>query len=99
MFAHLSRNQRPAAIRRLKRYLPEESRALERIGAEVLVPLFFQRRMIGILCLSSKQTGELFVREELELLNLFSHQVAASFENLRLFQDATYEELTGLLRR
>ncbi len=99
VFAHLSRNQRPAAIRRLKRYLPEESRALERIGAEVLVPLFFQRRMIGILCLSSKQTGELFVREELELLNLFSHQVAASFENLRLFQDATYEGLTGLLRR
>jgi diguanylate cyclase (GGDEF)-like protein len=99
VFAHLSRNQRPVAIRRLKRHLPDESRALERIGAEVLVPLFFQRRMIGILCLSSKQTGELFVREELELLNLFSHQVAASFENLRLFQDATYEELTGLLRR
>lgn len=99
VFSFLSRNQRPASISRLKRNHPEECRALERIGADVLVPLYFQRRMIGILCLSTKQTGELFVREELELLDLFSHQVATSFENLRLFQDATYEELTGLLRR
>ena len=99
VFSHLSRNQRPVTVKRLKRYLSDESHALERIGAEVLVPLYFQRRMIGILCLSHKCSGELFVREELELLNLFSHQVAASFENFRLFQDATYEELTGLLRR
>lgn len=98
-FSHLSRVKKPISIRRLQRHLGMDSRALEHIGAEVLVPLYFQRRMIGILCLSSKHSGELFVREELELLDLFSHQVAASFENLRLFQDATYEELTGLLRR
>ncbi len=99
VFLHLSRSKRPISIRRLKRHLRDQGRALERIGAELLVPLYFQRRMIGILCLSSKHSGELFVREELELLDLFSHQIAASFENLRLFQDATYEELTGLLRR
>ncbi len=99
VFIHLSRSKRPIGVRRLRHHLPEQGRALQRIGAEVLVPLYFQRRMIGILCLSNKRSGELFVREELELLDLFSHQVAASFENLRLFQDATYEELTGLLRR
>ncbi len=99
IFLHLSRSKRPIGIRRLKRHLADHGLALERIGAEVLVPLYFQHRMVGILCLSSKRSGELFVREELELLDLFSHQVAASFENLRLFQDATYEELTGLLRR
>ena len=99
VFLYLSRSKRPVSIRRLKHHLGDQGHALERIGAEALVPLYFQRRMIGILCLSSKRNGELFVREELELLDLFSHQVAASFENLRLFQDATYEELTGLLRR
>ncbi len=99
VFLHLSRSKRPIGIRRLHRHLGNQAHALERIGAEVLVPLYFQRRMIGILCLSNKRSGELFAREELELLDLFSHQVAASFENLRLFQDATYEELTGLLRR
>jgi diguanylate cyclase (GGDEF)-like protein len=98
-FESLSRNQRPVTVRRLARRQPEAAGALTRLGAEVLLPLYFQRRMIGILCLASKQSGELFRREEIELLDLFSHQIAASFENLRLFQDATYEGLTGLLRR
>jgi len=98
-FEKLSRNQRPLTVRRLARHLPEAARELSLMGAEVLAPLYFQRRMIGILCLSSKRNGDLFQREEVELLDLFSHQIAASLENLRLFQDATYEGLTGLLRR
>jgi diguanylate cyclase (GGDEF)-like protein len=99
IFEILSRYLRPITLRRLARHQPEAARELARPGGEVLAPLYFQRRMIGILCLSSKRNGELFQREEIELLDLFSHQVAASFENLRLFQDATYEGLTGLLRR
>jgi diguanylate cyclase (GGDEF)-like protein len=98
-FEQLSRNQRPLTVRRLTRHHPEAARELSLMGAEVLAPLYFQRRMIGILCLSSKRNGDLFQREEIELLDLFSHQIAASLENLRLFQDATYEGLTGLLRR
>ncbi|MFU8830585.1 MAG: diguanylate cyclase [Wenzhouxiangella sp.] len=96
-FAALSRQKRPQTLKRLSR--SKTTSRLGQLGAEVLIPLYFQRRMIGILCLSSKQSGELFLREELELLDLFSHQIATNFENLRLFQDATYERLTGLLRR
>lgn len=98
-FASLANNHRPISVRRFARRQPHAAQALKRIGADVLVPLYFQRRMIGILCLSGKTSGELFMREELELLDLFSHQIATSFENLRLFQDANYDELTGLLRR
>lgn len=98
-FDQLEHVRRPITVNRLRRRDPTAAEALSGAGAEVLVPLFFQRRMIGILCLSNKQNGELFRREEMELLDLFSHQVATSLENLRLFQDATYEELTGLLRR
>jgi diguanylate cyclase (GGDEF)-like protein len=99
VFANLSQTQRPTTTRRLARRQPEAAEALASLGADVLVPLFFQNRMIGILCLSHKLNGELFRREELELLDLFSHQIAASFENLRLFKDAHYERLTGLMRR
>jgi diguanylate cyclase (GGDEF)-like protein len=99
VLAHVARARRPVSLRRLRRRLDAQVRALEHTGAEVLVPFYVERRMVGILCLSNKRSGELFVREELELLDLFSHQVAASFEKLRLFRDATYEELTGLLRR
>ena len=35
----------------------------------------------------------------MELLNLLAHHVATVFENARLFESATYERLTGLLRR
>lgn len=98
-FESLERLRRPITVNRLRRQNETASEGLANIGAEVLVPLYFQRRMIGILCLGRKENGELFRREELELLDLFSHQIATSLENLRLFQDATYEELTGLLRR
>ncbi len=98
-FGHLERLRRPVTVNRLRRQDEESAEGLAAIGAEVLVPLYFQRRMIGTLCLGRKHSGELFRREEIELLDLFSHQVATSLENLRLFQDATYEELTGLLRR
>ncbi|RFF32225.1 diguanylate cyclase [Wenzhouxiangella sediminis] len=98
-FGHLERLRRPVTVNRLRRQDEQSAEELAAIGAEVLVPLYFQRRMIGTLCLGRKHNGELFRREEIELLDLFSHQVATSLENLRLFQDATYEELTGLLRR
>lgn len=98
-FESLDRLRRPITVNRLQRRHADAAGALAQIGAEVLVPLYFQRRMIGILCLGRKLSGQLFRREEIELLDLFSHQIAASLENLRLFQDATYEELTGLLRR
>lgn len=98
-FESLDRLRRPITVNRLRRHSEEAAEGLAGIGAEVLVPLYFQRRMIGILCLGRKSSGELFRREEIELLDLFSHQIATSLENLRLFQDATYEELTGLLRR
>jgi len=98
-FRGLARLRKTITVSRLGKHQPEAARALAAMGAEALVPLYFQRRMIGILCLSTKRSGELYLREELELLDLFSHQIAASLENLRLFQDATYEELTGLLRR
>lgn len=98
-FEILDRLRRPITVNRLRRQNEHAAEELGATGAEVLVPLYFQRRMIGILCLSRKLSGELFRREEIELLDLFSHQIATSLENLRLFQDATYEELTGLLRR
>ncbi|WP_376695439.1 diguanylate cyclase [Wenzhouxiangella sp. EGI_FJ10305] len=98
-FEILDRLRRPITVNRLQRQNEQAAEDLRGTGAEVLLPLYFQRRMIGILCLGRKLSGELFRREEIELLDLFSHQIATSLENLRLFQDATYEELTGLLRR
>jgi diguanylate cyclase (GGDEF)-like protein len=64
------------------------------------VPLLNQERLIGVMIVGGKAgASRSYPAEELDLLNLLAHHVATVFENARLFESATYEELTGLLRR
>jgi diguanylate cyclase (GGDEF)-like protein len=63
------------------------------------VPLVSQERLIGILLVGHKEGRRGYPAEEVDLLNLLAHHVATVFENARLFASATYEGLTGLLRR
>jgi diguanylate cyclase (GGDEF)-like protein len=65
----------------------------------VAVPLLSQGRLIGLLLLGPKQGGDRYLSEEMELLNLLAQLLAAVFENARLFESATRDSLTGLLRR
>jgi diguanylate cyclase (GGDEF)-like protein len=63
------------------------------------VPLLSQERLIGLLIVGRKEGSRAYPAEEVDLLNLLAHHVATVFENARLFESATYEGLTGLLRR
>ena len=72
---------------------------LQELDAAYAVPLVAQGQLIGVLTVGSKESGDRFPGEELELLNLLAHHVAIVFQNARLFESATYESLTGLLRR
>ncbi len=67
--------------------------------AEIVVPLTSGERLVGLLLLSSKKRGDRYVAEELELLALVAHNAGGAFENVRLYESATMEGLTGLLRR
>jgi diguanylate cyclase (GGDEF)-like protein len=94
-------------LRRAERALPgaqlgARGPALARCGLEpegLAVPLVSQERLIGVLIVGRKAGGRSYPAEELDLLNLLAHHVATVFENARLFESATYEGLTGLLRR
>jgi diguanylate cyclase (GGDEF)-like protein len=99
LYEHIVSRNRPSTMAELSRRLSALSTGPERLGADVLLPLRTHDRAIGILLLSSRQNGSLFTAEDLELLDLFSRQIATRLDNLRLFQNATYEGLTGLLRR
>ena len=63
------------------------------------VPLLSQERLVGLLWVGRKEGIRSYPAEEVDLLNLLAHHVAIVFENARLFESATYEGLTGLLRR
>ncbi len=69
----------------------------------LLVPLLHQERLTGVLIVGQKEGSRSWPTswpaEELDLLSLLAHHVAIVLENARLFESATYEGLTGLLRR
>ena len=67
--------------------------------ATLFVPLLNQEKLIGLLIVGPKQGRRGYPAEEVDLLNLVGHHAATVFENARLFESATYESLTGLLRR
>lgn len=72
---------------------------LEQFDAAWALALRSGSTLAGILLLGPKSDRGRFLSEELELLGLFSHTVASVLENARLFESATFERLTGLLRR
>lgn len=96
---HLYRAGRPLPVEQVAQVSPELVERLEIPRGSLLVALVCQDEPIGLLIVGAKQTGDRFAREEEELLALMAHHVAIVFQNARLFESATYEGLTGLLRR
>jgi len=76
---------------------PEEREAVARLIAKresaLLLPMYSKGKLIGILDLGQKKSGELYVHEDLELLATLANQSATALENARM-----YEELARLNR-
>lgn len=95
----LTQSGRPFAARHLAAKSAVLAQRLEELRAQVAVPLLSQGRLIGLLLLGPKHSGDRYLSEEMDLLNLLAQHVAVVFENARLFESATRDSLTGLLRR
>jgi diguanylate cyclase (GGDEF)-like protein len=94
----LERAAKPVPAAQVLARSPALAQALAPLAPALIVPLVHQERLIGLLVVGPKEEGA-YPAEELELLGLLAHHVATVFENARLFESATYESLTGLLRR
>ncbi len=53
---------------------------------EIIVPLFFESKMIGIILLGGKKSGDLYFREDIDFLNTFAYQAAMALENSHLYE-------------
>jgi diguanylate cyclase (GGDEF)-like protein len=96
----LKRAARPLPARQMAARSPVLAHRLRDLDAASLaVPLLIPGRFIGALVVGGKSDGRPYPAEEQDLLTLLAHHVASVFENARLFESATYESLTGLLRR
>jgi diguanylate cyclase (GGDEF)-like protein len=96
----LRRTHRPLHVEQIAARSPALAQRLAAVQARLAVPLVAHDELVGVLLLGGKQAaGAGFLAEELELLDLLARHVATVLENARLFESATYESLTGLLRR
>lgn len=91
--------RRPVLLRQIRKRDRDFARMLSEMDVMLALPLMQKEDLIGVFFIGQRVNGGRYPAEELELLNLLSHHVATSFENARLFESATYESLTGLLRR
>ena len=60
---------------------------LEENGLELAVPVFYQKEMMGMICLSGKRTGVPYTEDEIDMLQTFANQIALAIENARLVQE------------
>lgn len=72
---------------------------IRRQGAALVLPLIADQALGGIVLIGSKSGGERFRSEEVEMLDLVARHAAIVFENARLYSSATFDSLTGVLRR
>jgi diguanylate cyclase (GGDEF)-like protein len=95
----LRQSERPLEVDKVTAGNDNLRQRLARFGVELMVPLVQKEQLVGLLLLGTKSRGASFPAEEKELLNLLAHHVASVFENAHLFESATHDSLTGLLRR
>jgi signal transduction histidine kinase len=74
---------------------------LESLRAAVAVPSFSKGKLVGVLTLGEKLSGELYSPDDLELLLTMASEAAIAIENAKLYQDITQvrDNLNNLIQK
>lgn len=72
---------------RLAAFFEGAEAELEALPGAVIVPLKVERRLVAILLLGEKLSGEIFDQQELRVLGVLANQGAVALENARLYED------------
>lgn len=70
---------------------------MQKMHAEVILPLMYSERMIGFICLGHKAGEEMYYREDIDLLVTLSNQLAIAIENAILYENLKKSQ--NILRR
>ena len=86
----LEQTEGPVARQQVLARRPTESvknllAAMDALNAEVVLPLVFKASLNGFLVLGEKRSGEIYSRDDLDLLVILGHQSAVALENGRAY--------------
>ncbi len=70
---------------------------MESMESEVCIPLIARDKLIGIINLGHKRSGDMYSHEDLDLLTHFANQASVALENARLYQEMQRTQM--LMRR
>jgi signal transduction histidine kinase len=90
---HFLEEQRPLLqfdvdlLPKFKTNFPDERSRLNRLDAEVYVPIFAKREWIGLFALGGKISGNRYTEENLVTLSALAGQTAVALENARLVEN------------
>ncbi|MEA3429578.1 MAG: ATP-binding protein [Thermodesulfobacteriota bacterium] len=59
---------------------------MDRLYAEILFPMIFEKKLIGFIVLGEKLSGDLFTPEDMDLFETLSSQCALAVENARSYK-------------
>jgi signal transduction histidine kinase len=68
---------------------------LEKLGMALWIPVISKEKLIAIICIGYKLSGDMYTDEDIELLKILSNQIAVAFDNSMMYSTISrqYEEL------
>jgi len=87
------KNMQPAVKEELKadsaltNLVADHSDIFEAADAHVLVPIMLQNRMMGLLCLGAKRSGEMYNEDDVRFLTTLTNQTATALENALIYME------------
>ena len=91
MIKFMKNHRRPVMIKNLKQKIssPEIKDVLkdmDGLGAEIVLPMIFEENLNGFIVLGEKLSGDLFTREDMDLLETLAGQSSLAVENARSYK-------------
>jgi PAS domain S-box-containing protein len=66
------------------------AKRMAELHAAIAVPAFVKGKLVGILCLGEKLSGEYYSQEDIGLLNTLAAEGGVAIENAKLYRDITW---------
>jgi len=92
LLEELKRSRKVIVEQEVRRTWPEDSaiallEEMTRLRSAIVVPLISKDKLLGILSLGEKRSGDIYSAEDVSLLMVLSNQAASALENSRLFNE------------